>query len=72
MLNESRSGRRARLVLAGLLLVMPVVAYLWVAAYARVSPKVAGFPFFYWWQLLWLVISVVLMGVAYFLVRGAR
>jgi cell division protein FtsW (lipid II flippase) len=72
MLKEKRSGRPVRHVLAGVLLMVPVVAYLWVSSYAKASPRVAGFPFFYWWQLLWLVITVVLMGVAYFLVRDER
>jgi hypothetical protein len=72
MLKENRSGRPVRHVLAGVLLIVPVVAYLWVSSYAKASPRAAGFPFFYWWQLLWLMITVVLMGVAYFLVRGER
>ncbi|HYZ57105.1 MAG TPA: DUF3311 domain-containing protein [Streptosporangiaceae bacterium] len=72
MLKEKRSGRSVRHVLAGVLLIVPVVAYLWVPSYAKASPRVAGFPFFYWWQLLWLVITVVLMGAAYFLVRNER
>lgn len=59
-------------MLAGVLLVVPVVAYLWVGSYARTTPRVAGFPFFYWWQLLWLVIGVALMAGAYLLVRGDR
>jgi hypothetical protein len=60
----------ARRVLAGVLLAAPVVAYLWVGSYARETPRIAGFPFFYWWQILWMVIAVALMGCAYVLVRA--
>ncbi|GAA1549172.1 DUF3311 domain-containing protein [Actinomadura kijaniata] len=59
-----------RRVLAGVLLVVPFVVYLAVPSYAKVTPKLAGFPFFYWWQLLWVVLTAVCIGVAHRLTRG--
>ncbi len=52
-----------------LLLLIPFVAVLWVPFYASVTPSLAGIPFFYWYQFLWVVISGVLTGIAYFLSR---
>ena len=31
---------------AGVLLLLPIVALMWVGSYARVEPKLGGFPFF--------------------------
>ena len=49
------------------LLIIPFIAVLWVPFYDRVEPSVAGFPFFYWYQLLWVVLSVAVIGVVYLL-----
>ncbi|MGK5555800.1 DUF3311 domain-containing protein [Actinomadura kijaniata] len=57
-------------ILAGVLLVVPFVVYLAVPSYAKVTPRLAGFPFFYWWQLLWVVLTAVCIGVAHRLTRG--
>ena len=52
-----------------LLLIAPFAVYLAVPSYARVKPRLAGFPFFYWWQLLWVIITAVFIGIAYLLTR---
>jgi hypothetical protein len=57
-------------VAAGLCLVAPFVALLWVPSYAREGPVLAGMPFFYWYQLAWVPVSITLMIVAHFLLRG--
>lgn len=57
-----------RLVLAGLCLLAPFVAMLWVSSYASEDPPLGGFPFFYWYQLAWIFITVTLTLVAYRLV----
>ncbi|MGX4689899.1 DUF3311 domain-containing protein [Streptomyces sp. JNUCC 63] len=54
----------ARVVIA-LCLVAPFVALLWVGSYARTEPTFIGVPFFYWYQMLWVVLSTVLTMVAY-------
>jgi hypothetical protein len=48
------------------LLLIPFVAMLWVPWYNSVEPQLAGFPFFYWYQLLWVLISAVLTAFVYF------
>lgn len=48
-----------------LLLLIPFVAMLWVSSYNRVAPSIAGVPFFYWYQLAWVIIGAVIIGVVY-------
>ncbi|MFC5187727.1 DUF3311 domain-containing protein [Actinomadura harenae] len=56
-------------IVAGVLLVLPFPVYLAVPSYAKITPRIAGFPFFYWWQLLWVVLTAVCIGGAYLLTR---
>ncbi|AJT64490.2 DUF3311 domain-containing protein [Streptomyces chattanoogensis] len=56
-------------VVAGVCLLAPFVAMLWVSSYARIEPKLIGIPFFYWYQMLWVPVSTVLTAVAYKLVQ---
>ena len=56
-------------VLATVCVVAPIIAVLWIPSYNQMSPEVLGFPFFYWYQLLWVVLTALLMAVAYFAVR---
>jgi membrane protein implicated in regulation of membrane protease activity len=56
-------------VIVGLLIAAPFVALLWVSSYARSGPTLGGWPFFYWYQMLWVPVSAVLTAVAYLLVR---
>lgn len=52
-------------VAIGLCLLAPFVAMLWVGTYAKVDPAFIGIPFFYWYQMLWVLISTVLTVIAY-------
>ena len=61
--------RPAAKVLAAVFLIAPFVALLWVPSYSREKPRLGGFPFFYWYQLLWVIITAVLIGLAYVLTR---
>jgi membrane protein implicated in regulation of membrane protease activity len=54
----------ARVVIA-VCLVAPFVALLWVGSYTKVDPTFIGIPFFYWYQMLWVLISTVLTMTAY-------
>jgi hypothetical protein len=51
----------------GLLLLAPVVALLWVPSYTRVTPRLFGFPFFYWYQLAWVLAGAACLAGAYVL-----
>ncbi|WP_329136294.1 DUF3311 domain-containing protein [Streptomyces sp. NBC_01476] len=56
-------------IVAGLCLVVPLVALLWVDSYSRVTPRFIGIPFFYWYQMLWVPLAAALTYTAYLLVR---
>ena len=62
----SRPQRRGRSWLL-LLLLIPFIAMLWPPFYNFTNPTLIGIPFFYWFQLLWIIITAVLMAVIYFL-----
>jgi len=48
-----------------LLLLVPFVATLWVPFYNRPLPELAGIPFFYWYQLVWVPITAALLYIVY-------
>ncbi|MFB7662931.1 DUF3311 domain-containing protein [Kitasatospora sp. NPDC056138] len=56
-------------VLAGICLLVPIVAVLWVSSYTKVTPELGGTPFFYWYQLLWVPVSAVFTVGAYLLLQ---
>src|SRR5579863_6006456 len=41
------------------------------SVYGRAAPKLFGIPFFYWFQLLWIIVGMVVTGIAYLLVERA-
>ncbi len=61
-------GRWWRILPAACLLA-PYAALLAVPVYASGSPHLFGVPFFYWYQLAWVLLTPVLMTVAYLLAR---
>jgi hypothetical protein len=46
-----------------LVLLLPFLAYLYPAWYNRAEPSLFGFPFFYWYQLLWVALTSVCIAV---------
>jgi Protein of unknown function (DUF3311) len=48
-----------------LLLLIPFLAVLWVPFYNRLEPALGGVPFFYWYQLAWILIGALLVLVVY-------
>jgi hypothetical protein len=63
----------ARIIaIAGIALAIPVLALLIVPIYARRSPELWGFPFFYWYQLLWVFIAAGFTWFAFAVIRSAR
>ncbi len=52
-----------------LLLALPFIALLDVPIYDRIDPLFAGIPFFYWYQLAWVLLTAMLLGVVYLATR---
>ena len=63
-MNRARTSR-GRWSWWHLLFVVQFVAVLWPPFYNSVEPRWIGIPFFYWYQLLWVVISAVVTAVIY-------
>jgi membrane protein implicated in regulation of membrane protease activity len=58
---DDRSPNR----LIWLLLIVPYVGLLWVPFYNTRTPELWGFPFFYWYQLIWVPITAALTWLVY-------
>jgi hypothetical protein len=52
-----------------LLLLAPFVALLWVPFYNSSEPTFLGFPFFYWYQFLWVPVTSILIFIVYLKTR---
>ena len=63
---------RGLLAAAGVCLLVPVVALMWVSSYARTTPRLGGIPFFFWYQFAWVFITSALTYTAHRLVLAAR
>jgi hypothetical protein len=54
------------------LLAAVLVGTLWVPFYNRTTPALGGWPFFYWYQLLWVPVVALISWCAYLLSRLGR
>jgi hypothetical protein len=61
-----KPARKRGFRLAWLLLLIPYVAMMWVPSYNRIQPELAGIPFFYWYQLLWIVLGALILLPVWF------
>ena len=52
------------------LLLLPAIGLAFPAVYSRHAPELFGFPFFYWYQIAWILISALLTAVVYFATEG--
>ena len=62
MITRRERGRRSWLLLFFL---VPFIALLWPPFYNYYQPEFIGIPFFYWFQLLWIIITAILTAVLY-------
>ncbi|HET6869451.1 MAG TPA: DUF3311 domain-containing protein [Solirubrobacteraceae bacterium] len=47
------------------LLLLPFLALLYPPLYSHDTPRIFGIPFFYWYQVVWLVITAAITTVVY-------
>jgi hypothetical protein len=52
-------------VLITVLVLISILGTLIVPIYARSSPYIGAFPFFYWYQLLWVPFVAIMMAICY-------
>jgi hypothetical protein len=55
-------------VISGILLVIAIVLPLVVPIYAHSEPALWGIPFFYWYQMLWVLIDSGLLWICFALI----
>jgi hypothetical protein len=48
-----------------ILLLLPFIGLLWVPFYNAELPALFGLPFFYWYQLLWVPVTALLIWIVY-------
>lgn len=48
-------------------LLIPFIALLYPPFYNTINPTFIGMPFFYWYSLLWIILTAILTAVLYFL-----
>jgi hypothetical protein len=82
MANTEASGQQetpprkpippGRLAVAGVLIAAAIVVPLLVDTYASEKPRLWGFPFFFWYQLLWVFIASACTYLAYLIVERGR
>ncbi len=48
-----------------ILLALPYLGLCFPQIYARSTPALWGFPFFYWYQFAWVILASLIMGVVY-------
>ena len=67
--SDAPPVKRTRASWVRALLLIPFAATLAVPLYDRIEPTIGGVPFFYWYQLLWVVLAAAIVGVV-FLIEG--
>jgi Protein of unknown function (DUF3311) len=63
---------KPKMVAAGILLLIPIVALMAVPSYSKTDPELFGFPFFFWYQFLWVFLCSAMTWGAYLLTLSAR
>jgi uncharacterized membrane protein len=64
------TAKRRNRWLIGALLALPYLGLCVPQIYARATPTLLGFPFFYWYQCAWVVITSGLLGIVYHLTKS--
>ena len=57
---------------ATILLLVCIGGTFWVPIYARTTPKLGDFPFFYWYQLIWVPVVAILSWLCSLLTKSGR
>ena len=61
----SATPKSKRLYAWNLLLALPALGLLFPGVYARATPELFGVPFFYWYQVAWILLSAIINAVVY-------
>jgi len=64
MRSDNRNKERRWFLL---LLLLPSMSLLWLPLYNSYNPTFLGMPFFYWYQMLWIIIAALLSLIIYYI-----
>ncbi len=67
MQGEPKASRRSGRRWWYLVLIIPFIATLFPQFYSSNAPTLGGMPYFYWYQLLWVIITGLITIVVYYL-----
>ena len=59
-------------IVIAIVLAAALIGTLWVPFYNHLTPTLWGFPFFYWYQLIWVFICAALCGLSFLLLKRER
>jgi hypothetical protein len=59
-------------IVVSIILLAAIVVPLLVPTYDQKEPRLFGFPFFYWYQLLWVFLCAALVGLSFWLLKRER
>jgi len=48
-----------------LFLLFPFIGLLWIPFYNKEFPSILGFPFFYWYQFMWVPLTALIIWIVY-------
>ena len=51
---------------------LPYIGLCFPVIYVRATPALFGFPFFYWYQFLWVILTSALLGIVYLQLKDAE
>ncbi len=63
---ERTAGTRRGASWLLILLIIPFIVLLWPPFYNFTQPEFIGIPFFYWYQLAWIIITAAITAIVYF------
>jgi hypothetical protein len=67
--NDPRWRVTPTKAVVAVILLAAIVVPLLVSTYDQVEPRLFGFPFFYWYQLLWVFLAAALCGLSFWLLK---
>jgi hypothetical protein len=70
--RDEPTGGRRNVRPVNFLLAIPVIGALLPMLYNFDSPRLGGIPFFYWYQFLWIAVSVAVTAIVYRATRDER
>jgi hypothetical protein len=70
--RDPRSRLTPTKIVVSLILLAAIVVPLLVPTYDSREPELFGFPFFYWYQLLWVFIAAALCALSFWLLKRER